>query len=227
MPEIPWFTSAEIPDRADTLAPRLYDKPPLIAYAAKIPTLPEQVTAITTVAISAGRIVANNGEDLDIALLGKTTMLDASYDQLNRLWCAYIELGLGKLYWYDAALADYTTFEFGECDTVFLFMDDVRYYVPATSSSAVLLIYVRDQTIYYRTQTERFLEEYTLGQLTEGEVVKGAGMNEKYRIQLVIETPETLQLEVGDSYQLQYTIGQSDVMIGNEQVIGEHVYNGY
>jgi hypothetical protein len=227
MPEITWFTGEEIPDRADTLAPRVYDKPPLIAYAGKIPTLPDEVTSITTVAVVAGHIVANNGEDLDIALTGKITMLDASYDQLNRLWCAYIEVGQGKLFWYDAALADYTTFEFGECDTVFLFMDDVRYYVPATSSSTVFLIYVRDQVIYYRTQAERFLEEYIIGNLAEGEILKGAGMNEKYRLQLVIETPEVTQLTVGDPYTLQYTIGQQDVMIGTEPVIGEHTYHGY
>jgi hypothetical protein len=227
MPEIPWFTSEEIPDRADMLAPRGYIKKPLSAYAPQIPTLPDEVTLNTTVTLVGNHIIANNSEDLNIEVLAKVTMLDASYDQLNRLWCAYIEDGQGKLFWYDAALADYTTFEFGECDTVFLFMDDVRYYVPATSSSTVFLIYVRDQVIYYRTQAERFLEEYIIGNLAEGEILKGAGMNEKYRLQLVIETPEVTQLTVGDPYTLQYTIGQQDVMIGTEPVIGEHTYHGY
>lgn len=227
MPAIPWFTSTQIPDRADMLAPRSYYKPPLRAFAGTIPTLPEQETLVTTVAVVNGRIRADNNEDLDIALVGKITMLDASYDQLNRLWCAYIEDGQGKLFWYDAALADYTTFEFSLCDTVFLFMDDVRYYVPATSSSTVFLIYVRDQVIYYRLQSDRFLVEYHLGDLVDGEVVVSAGMNEKYRLQIVIETPEVTQLEVGDPYTLQYTIAQADVMIGNEPVIGEHIYNGY
>ena len=227
MPVLDWYTSDQIPDRSFTLPPRSYVKIPLEGNAVKIPTYPEQPPEYTRVFISGSSIVADNGETLNLPLSLPVTSLDAAYDQLSRLWCAYIEDGEGKLYWYDAFIAGYTTFLYGPCSNVFLFMDDVRYYIGSILSNAVFLVYQREQTIYYRVQDDRFLVEYTLAEVAEGETLRSAGMNGKYRIQLLLDRDVINEsAQYGQQITYTYVINDVPLKIDDSFVVSE-VTNEY
>jgi hypothetical protein len=225
MPAIDFYDYEEVGQSGDLQLPRQYVKNPLIGYALTFGDTAETPVVMTKVSAAGGMIVADNNP-LTIPLTGRLTGLDAAYDQLNRLWVAYIQEGEGTLYWYDPLEADYTSFPFGDCTTVMLFMDDVRYWTPQYENK-VILLYVRDSFLYYRTQTERFTVEYPLQELGAEEVLVGAGMNSVWRLEIVIESPEKTEFEKGETMQMQYTIAQADVTIGSDKVIGEHTYDGY
>lgn len=184
-----WYTSDEIPDRADLINGRQYIKEPLVGYAQKQPQSPADAIEITKVYVQDSYIVADNVSTsiFSIPLTDKIIWLDAAYDQLNRLNCAYIEAGQLKLYWYDPVVARFVTTLLGPATKCFLFMDDLRVYIPATAFNANYLIYERGSSLYVRTQSDRFLTEELIVNLSEGETVLGAGMNAKYRLQIVLE----------------------------------------
>lgn len=220
-----WYTSDQIPQRSDMINGRQYVKEPLIAYAETQPNTPgEEITRTKVYVNDAGVIVADNYPLLSIALTERTIFLDACYDQINRMNCAYIEGGELKLYWYDPIVPGFVTTLLGPADRCYLFMDDLRYWAPATSGNSNWLIYERDGSLYMRIQDDRYQTEELIATLQEGEHLVGAGMNAQYRVQLVLEqeyfettwSDESLDVNI-------YTIDSTDLMIGTEYVTLEDI----
>lgn len=220
------FTDTNNSGGAILQEPRKYDKLPTEGYAITIPQFPEQGTITTKVYFDGISIVCDNYPDT-ITPEVPPAFVDAAYDQLNRLWIAYEEDGEGKLYWYDPVPAAFVTLNFGAIRSLALFMDDIRYFRNALSANRVLLFYIRDNTLYYRTQTERFTVEYTLQNVAPEEYILSAGMNNLWRLQIAIGGSTLGDIPV-DQEQTYYTveIDGAQVMIDQALIVQEFEY-GY
>jgi len=227
MAELEWYDNTVIPDRATLQIPRRDLKLPLEGYAMVQPTVPEQPMFVTKLYVAGDRIVADNYEELNILLEDRVTYLDGAYDQLARLWCAYIEAGQGKLYWYDPLEADFVTTSFSPCVNVQLFLDDLRWESNASGGNTVILMYEHNQAVYYRLQADRFLIEYLLVGLKEDEHLISAGLNKKYRIQVLLQRNAiTKEPQLGDA--IIYSVVVNDVPVAvNENLVVEEVVNVY
>lgn len=227
MPELLWFDSVQVPDRALLRTPRLDNKPALAGYAMVVPLYPDQAVLTTKVYLEGSNIVADNYDELSIPITERLTFIDAAYDQLARLWCAYVEDGICKLYWYDPIPADFVTTEFGAGTNVQLFMDDLRWEAAATTGNTIFLVYERDSVVYYRLQSDRFLVEYLLVELKPYEHLISAGLNNKYRVQVLLSrelvTEEPMQ---GELVTYVYVINDVPLSI-NYDIVAEDIINEY
>lgn len=217
-----WFTSDQIRQRSDMINGREYIKTPLEAYAETQPVSEFDTVTRTYVSIVNDCIVAEGNLLLNIPLTEHTTFLDACYDQVNRLNCAYIEGGDLKLYWYDPVAASFVTTNFGPAERCYLFMDDLRYWAPATTGNSNWLIYERDSALYIRVQDDRYQTEELITELRPDEHLAGAGMNKQYRVQLVLQretVTDAVQSEADEIYV--YTIDDIAIDIAGSVVIHE------
>jgi hypothetical protein len=108
-----------------------------------------------------------------------------AFDQNARVFVAYVtSTGAAFYYWYDSTIPGYRTSALsGPLQSVFAALDDSR---PALSSSSdVLLAYVRAGVLYYRQQRDRFGIEYDLGAVPASLVQ--IGMNHADRFQFAFQ----------------------------------------
>lgn len=183
-----WYTDAEIDDGAPMINGRAYIKKPLEAVACTTPQnafdAPEQIA----VTVLNGAIVAATVPPLSVPLSGRITWMDAAFDQINRLNCAWIEDGNLKHYWYDPTIPGFVITDRGPHTRCALFMDDVRFEAAGTPLGSTLwLIAERDEALWSRVQDDRYAAEEFVSALRPTEHLVGAGMNAKYRVQLVLE----------------------------------------
>lgn len=89
-----------------------------------------------------------------------TTSISLAFDQNMRATLAYVQSGVAKLWWYDAAIAGRSDTSFPGARFPRLCMDDKR----STQSLAndVIFAYVRDGNLYYRQQRDRYNTERLL-----------------------------------------------------------------
>lgn len=218
-----WFTSDQIPDRADIINGRGYIKPPLEGTACTTQQTATEEHRYTRVYIKDNALVADNEPAFNIPLTEKVTWVDACYDQVNRLNCAWIEAGVLKHYWYDPILPGFTITERGLSDRCFLFMDDVRFFANITSKgSNIRLLYERDGILRQLEQSDRYQTETDIVELRMDEHIAGVGMNSKYRLQLVLQREtisDAVSGEPDEIYLIQ--VDDTDVMVDNSIVVYE------
>lgn len=104
------------------------------------------------------------------------------FDQNMRWAVAYTLPDRTKLRWYDSFVAAYVTTEFPLVTSPKLAMDDKR--PMHLDTSDMIFAYIRESTLYYRQQRDRFTVERALREnLFSGARIKNIGMNDRLRLQ--------------------------------------------
>lgn len=84
-----------------------------------------------------------------------------SFDQDMRHCLAYVQNGNSKFLWYDPDVAEYVTIDLPSGTiTPRVALDDKR--PEFIDNSDIILAYVRDNNLYFRKQSDKFLTEYLL-----------------------------------------------------------------
>lgn len=103
-------------------------------------------------------------DDLDQQTLLLTdeniTEVDFTFDQNMRPCVCYVSNGQAKLYWFDTQSNDYQTTTFENIQNPRLSLDDKRGF--NVENSDIIFAYIKDNTLYYRQQRDRFGIEYLL-----------------------------------------------------------------
>lgn len=122
------------------------------------------------------------GEPILLFTAVDITELALAFDQNMQWSIGYIQAGLLKLRWFDSLAGGYTTSVFTTARNPRMTLDDKR---PQTlSRSDVILAYLRDNSLYYRQQRDRFLIERELrDNIYPGMRLKSIGMNKNLRLQ--------------------------------------------
>ena len=137
---------------------------------------------------------ANYVETLHYSAMGVQTV-SLAFDQNMNPAIAYMQNGAAKLRWYDTTIPGYDIITL-PAGTSFprICLDDKRH--EQTSTSDIIISYMRDGALYFREQRDRFLIEYTLRSGIVGELVM-LGMNEKNRLQFAfgaVKFPPTFNI---------------------------------
>lgn len=106
-----------------------------------------------------------------------------AFDQNMRPTVAYRQDN-GRIYlnWYDTQIAQYVTTDFGLAKNPRLTLDDKR--ATQIASSDVIFAYMRDGSIYYRMQRDRYQTEYQIASgLNSKIVLRNIGMGNNWRLQ--------------------------------------------
>jgi hypothetical protein len=115
--------------------------------------------------------------------------ISLAFDQNMNPFVAYMVDGEAKFYWYDTALPGYTTTTLPagsrspKCG-----LDDKREMQDSTSD--ILLMYMRDDKLYYREQRDRYTVEYLLSSGHGLLDVIQVGMSVKLRVQIALGLQE-------------------------------------
>jgi len=98
---------------------------------------------------------------------------------------AFVQGGESKFYWYDSNLGAMTVTNFGSSViTPRVSHDDKR--DMQSASSDVILAYVKNSSLYFRMQRDRYQIEYLLKSGDCKGLIK-IGMNSKLRLQFLLE----------------------------------------
>lgn len=111
--------------------------------------------------------------------------LSLAFDQNMRPALAYETSASAYLYWYDSQAAAQVTTEFAGARDVSILLDDKR---PSQSSqSDILFVYLRNRSLCYRQQRDRFLVEYVLhDHIPDGMTLNNVFMATNLRLQFVV-----------------------------------------
>ena len=110
------------------------------------------------------------------------TEMSFTFDQNMNYCVAYIQQSVLKVRFYDPTVSNYVTVEFDQAVNPKLSLDDKRSVSLATSD--MILGYIRNHTLYYRQQRDRFTIERTLRtNLFPNTRLKNIGMNKNLRLQ--------------------------------------------
>lgn len=108
------------------------------------------------------RISSPNGVDELLFIAADISELSLAFDQNMRPNVAYVQDGICKLWWYDSSLPGLVTTVFGDTYKYpKLSMDDGRPNQIAVND--IIFAYVRNGTLNFRIQRERYLTEHPLG----------------------------------------------------------------
>ncbi len=129
---------------------------------------------------------------MPIAYLDATAVVELAlaFDQNMRPVIALARYLLPlRLFWYDSAIpAGYKYLELPYCQNPKLSLDDKR--PQMSQSSDVILAYLRDGSLYYRQQRDRFQTERLLrSNLIPGTKLRSVGMGRGLRMQFELVTP--------------------------------------
>ena len=131
-------------------------------------------------------ILSSNNTPEFVAYSGSgISEISFTFDRNMNFTLAFVQNGEAKLYWYDSQLGAMTTTNYGPAvSSPRVSLDDKRDL--QSSISDVIFAYVKDQSLCYRQQRDRFQTEYVL---KSGGVnkLKKFGMNTKLRLQFLIE----------------------------------------
>lgn len=177
------FTNPEL--SSGFVSPRAEYKAPLVGRAITFPideNAPRVVTELT--GVPATRSINITGGPTYLYTPTPMSAVDCAYDQQNRLWVCYICDAVGYLYWYDSLAQQMVTTNFGPVAQAFLLTDDVRFEAVSTNTNTVVFVYLRDSTVYYRDQQDRFTIEYTAVGLPAGHYIEQVGMTTATRLEI-------------------------------------------
>tara|TARA_R110001592_G_scaffold98896_1_gene281988 strand:- start:647 stop:1225 length:579 start_codon:yes stop_codon:yes gene_type:complete len=121
-----------------------------------------------------------------VALSGPgITEISFTFDQNMNPAVAFVQDGVAKLWWFDSVPGQQVITELAvDVITPRVILDDKRF--TQTSNSDVILGYVRDGTLYYRQQRDRFTIERILDVGPHVGLVK-IGFNVQLRLQFLME----------------------------------------
>lgn len=88
------------------------------------------------------------------------TQMDFCFDQNMKPCLAYTQNGLGYFWWYNVVNLQYEIIPLGDVSTPLALMDDKRKGLELGSD--VVLLYLRDGSLYCRDQRDRYTIEYDL-----------------------------------------------------------------
>lgn len=112
---------------------------------------------------------------------------DFTWDQNMRVAIAYeLVTGGSRFYWYDTTVSGYVTLDLGSAITPRCAIDDNRDY--QTSRSDIILAYVRDGSLYFREQRDRYTIERELSDAAGPGGLIQIGMNRVWRMQFQLST---------------------------------------
>lgn len=128
--------------------------------------------------------VVVTGEDIESVSL--------SFDRNMRATIAYMQAGVCKLWWYDTTVASMVTTTFPGATQARLTHDDKR--PTASARSDIILGYVRDRSLYFRQQRDRYTIEYLLAEGV-GDIgwLRNVGMNKGLRLQFELVSSDYQQ----------------------------------
>lgn len=108
--------------------------------------------------------------------------LSLAFDQNMRPVVGYIHGGVLKIRWYDGTIPGYRTDVYDEAQNPKLALDDKR--TARAAFSDVIVAYIRNTTLYFRQQRDRFENEYTLEEnLATNTKLRNIGMSRNWRLQ--------------------------------------------
>jgi hypothetical protein len=141
---------------------------------------------------------------------GDITEISFCFDQNMNPFLAYVEDSVAKFYWFDTVVSDYVVTELPvgsrspKCC-----IDDKR--DVHTSTSDIILTYMRTDKLYYREQRDRYLIEYELADGYPGLDVLIVGMNKVNRLQWLLGTQDypspTINYRVATGSRNRITVG--------------------
>jgi hypothetical protein len=110
-----------------------------------------------------------------------------TFDTNMRPVVAYVVGGVSFLHWYDGVAGDFVTTNLGaDVVTPRVTLDDKRFLGSVGySRSSVILAYIKDGDLYYRDQSERFLNEHLLKEAVNP-LIK-IGFNRQLRLQFMVQ----------------------------------------
>lgn len=89
-----------------------------------------------------------------------------------------------KLRWYDSVIAAYTISNFTNMSSVKLCHDDKRKYQVIKGATDVIMSYIRNTSLCWRVQRDRYNTEYVgTTELPADLVITNVGLTDKYRLQ--------------------------------------------
>lgn len=212
MPDIIFYNGIDrYTEIAPLQAPRSYGKKPHETFASTVEEGPGFVRTITRVFYEPGTTVIQTEPNiLELPVPKYVENLDACFDQRNRLWVAWTDEDGTYLYWYDTERADFVTSAFPPSVAVLLFMSDLNYATTLAQHNLAVLMMQREDTLYYRTQNERFSQEWIATTIDGDEVLDTAGMSTRWRIQIAVNglalgqynpsMPDTYTIIVNDKF---------------------------
>lgn len=123
------------------------------------------------------------GSPTTILSVAGITELSLTFDQNMRPTLAYMKDEQLHLWWWDTSIPARVTTNLGAARSPRLCLDDKRN--SQFASSDIILAYMRDTTLYYRQQRDRFLTEYTLKtDIGADTTIKTIGMGMNWRLQI-------------------------------------------
>jgi hypothetical protein len=131
---------------------------------------------------------APNTEEFVILTAPGITEFSLTFDQNGRQVISYVQSGISKLFWFDSVGGGFVTTAYGPTYlNPRVTLDDKRFLgSTGYQTSDVIFAYVRDGSLYWRQQRDRFLIEY----LWEANVPAGLikiGFNRQLRLQAMLE----------------------------------------
>lgn len=141
---------------------------------------------------------ADDGEEFLFYNAPGITEFSFTFDQNMQPFLCFMQGGDAKYYWWDPTISAYalTNLPTGSISPKCC-LDDKRRL--ETGTSDILLLYARDNNLYYREQRDRYLTEYLLKTgIIGGPLV--AGMNNRNRVQIFLGLPEYPETTLGYRY---------------------------
>jgi hypothetical protein len=118
------------------------------------------------------------------------TEVSLAFDQNMRVAVGYVEGGVTKLYWYDTVAAAMTHTTFANCRSPMVTLDDKRQIATQLGSNDVIFAYIRDGSVRYRQQRERYEVERTLDTVDSASSrITQIGMGRNNRLQIRVSQP--------------------------------------
>jgi hypothetical protein len=136
---------------------------------------------------SDGWVYLQGGNDAPIQLLQDFNITEVSlaFDQNMNVALAYLTLGVVKLYWFDTTIPGYTTTTFADARSPRVALDDKR--PSLLGGSDVIFAYIRNGSLYYRQQRDRYTVEYFLrDSIPNTQRLRNIGMGRNLRFQFEI-----------------------------------------
>ena len=128
-------------------------------------------------------ITDNLGITHQLLEIANVTQLSFAFSFSMRPYVTYVANGIAYLWWYDTTISDYVTTTYDvEHLTPQLALDDHR--AEQSANADVIFAYIRNDTLYYRQQRDRFQIEYALG--TASALVQ-IGMTKNYRFAFALK----------------------------------------
>lgn len=115
------------------------------------------------------------------------TEISLAFDQNMRPFFAFVQNGQAKYRWYDTVLGANRITDLGISDrNPRCSLDDKRPWQTAQGDNDIILAYMREDSLYYRQQRDRYENEYLLKSGLSAKLLR-VGMNKGYRLQFLLE----------------------------------------